>query len=138
MFKIGYATTWSPEVHHWAPPEDTEAKDRALDSLRDELQRAEASELAVLAELDEANAKLREFAWQTIETAPHDRVILLYRPGAIGVREVAPGRWDENEYATRSKPYWRCLSGTTSVRCDRDFWPTHWMDLPAPPTEDQP
>ena len=105
------------------------------DLLRDALRQAEARELAALAELDEANAKLREYAWQPIETAPKDRVILLYRPGAIGCRVVAPGKWDNNEFSKHPKGYWQSLVGRFSVREDRDTPPTHWMDLPEPPAE---
>lgn len=60
MFKIGEATTWSPAVHHWHPPEDADAAAREMDQLREALRRAEARELAALAYLDESNARLRE------------------------------------------------------------------------------
>ncbi len=107
----------------------------ANEALRDALRQAEARELAALAELDEANAKLREFAWQPIETAPRDRVILLYRPGEDGARRVAPGSWDSRECSKHPKPFWRCWFGRPNVDWDRYYQPTHWQPMPEPPTK---
>ena len=162
MFKIGDATTFFPTDSRLPHSVDDalslarciqqEATTKELDLLRDALRQAEARELAALAELDEANAmlrkfswsqfrldeakaKLREFAWQPIETAPRDRPILLYRPGAVGDRRVSPGGWNGCRYHSNPRPYWDCFVANTDTRWCRDFPPTHWMDLPEPPTE---
>jgi len=111
-----------------------------LRKLRDAVRQAEARELAALAELDEANAKLRKFAWQPIETAPRDRPILLYRPGACGMymnnnRQISPGGWNSCRHHSNPRPYWACFLENTDTKWCRDFPPTHWMDLPEPPAE---
>jgi hypothetical protein len=140
MFKIGDANTFFPTDSRLPQAKEAddrialsrclqqEATARELDLLRDALRQAEARELAAL-------AKLLKFTWQPIETAPRDRVILLYRPIAISCRQVAPGKWDDNEFARHPKGYWQSLVGKFSVREDRDTPPTHWMDLPEPPAE---
>lgn len=107
-----------------------------LDMLRDAVRQAEERELEALADLDNAVAKLQAFAWRAIETAPRDCEILLYRPGKRpGSGNVSTGSWETNEYARHPSPYWGSLS-SRSVRLDRDFPPSHWMPIPAPPTEE--
>jgi hypothetical protein len=73
--------------------------------------------------------------WQPIETAPKDAMILLFRPTAPEWGRVAQGKWDTQKYHKRPNPYWEYwikVGGTTESRSDA---PTHWMPLPAAPTE---
>ena len=73
--------------------------------------------------------------WQPIETAPKDELVLLHRPTAAEWCKVAPGKWEPDAYSTKPKPYWRiwlCIGGVTD---SRQWMPTAWMPLPAPPTE---
>ena len=69
--------------------------------------------------------------WQPIETAPKDTDVLLYCPRRGAVR----GRWDDNQYARVPRPYWsndrERIFGSRETRIDQ---PTHWMRLPAPPS----
>ena len=70
--------------------------------------------------------------WQPIETAPKDKVVLLYsqRFGAV------VGRWNEEIFASKPRPYWtndrERLHGVVATRQSQ---PTHWMPLPPPPSE---
>lgn len=73
--------------------------------------------------------------WQPIETAPKDGTrVLLFRPR----HGVVCGRWDDDKYAKRVRPYWsndqERLWGTLETR---DNQPTHWMPLPEPPVDGQ-
>lgn len=75
--------------------------------------------------------------WQPIETAPKDERILLYRPTAgFTWTRVVIGRFDSDRYAKRPRPYWQHdlehLAGKAEGRAVN---PTHWMPLPAPPSE---
>lgn len=54
--------------------------------------------------------------WKTMESAPKDEpILMLMKHGAI------QGYWDGE---TGSGYYWH----------DMEWYPTHWMPLPAPPT----
>jgi hypothetical protein len=73
--------------------------------------------------------------WQLINTAPLDRIILLYRPTATKLAiQVAPGKYETNQYAKNPQPYWevwlRIWNGVTESRA---YPPTHWRDYPSPP-----
>jgi hypothetical protein len=73
--------------------------------------------------------------WQPIETAPKDQIVLLYRPTApFPAIQVAPGKYDSDQYARKPRPYWSiwlCVwNGKTE---SRTYHPTHWQPLPAPP-----
>jgi hypothetical protein len=75
--------------------------------------------------------------WQPIDTAPTDgSIVLLFRPDAHGWGKVTPGRWDNQTFAKRPKPYWEMwfkIGGNTEGRA----WPpTYWMPLPAPPGDE--
>lgn len=75
--------------------------------------------------------------WQPIETAPRDRRILLLRPTAdFDWAKIIVGRFEDDRFATKPKPYWahdlERLEGKRSTKANQ---PTHWMPLPAPPTE---
>lgn len=66
--------------------------------------------------------------WQPIETAPKDGTqILAYAEGSRGLNYFSVAEWaTAKDYAPRSVADW--------------FWayairPTHWMPLPAPPSE---
>jgi hypothetical protein len=73
--------------------------------------------------------------WQPIETAPKDKIVLLFRPTAFEWGSVAPGKYNVDFFAKRPKPFWEIwlkIGGTVESR----LWePTHWMPLPAPPKE---
>jgi len=74
--------------------------------------------------------------WQPIATAPTDRIILLYRPTAIhpAIR-IAPGKFDDDKYAKKPKPYWEIWLVVWNGKTEsRNFMPTHWCDYPLPPT----
>jgi len=74
-------------------------------------------------------------AWQPIETAPKDRVVLLYRPTAFAWALVATGMWCAQETHKRPRPYWK-LWPIAGNQWDARAWePTHWMPLPEPPEE---
>jgi hypothetical protein len=73
--------------------------------------------------------------WQLINTAPLDRIVLLYRPTATKLAiQVAPGKYETNQYAKNPQPYWevwlRIWNGVTESRA---YPPTHWRDYPSPP-----
>lgn len=69
--------------------------------------------------------------WQPIETAPKVGYVLLF-PGRWNGITCDIGTWNEDKYAKKPKPFWRRLSAHT-VGDSRDYPPTHWMPLPAPP-----
>ena len=73
--------------------------------------------------------------WQLMNTAPLDRIVLLYRPTATKLAiQVAPGKYETNQYAKNPQPYWAvwlCIwNGVTESRA---YPPTHWRDYPSPP-----
>lgn len=72
--------------------------------------------------------------WQPIETAPKDRLILLWRPGAQEWAKCDIGKWDEDRYARRPRPYWRSFLNIRSILRMRSWYPTHWQPLPTPPS----
>lgn len=84
--------------------------------------------------------------WQPIETAPKDRRLLLYRPGEYRDSQVTEGCWvdlADDWLATPAErkvpPHWKTRGrpfkedqrrSHTDLRCP----PTHWMPIPAPPS----
>lgn len=73
-------------------------------------------------------------SWQPIATAPHDSLVLLYRPG-IPYRwaQVDIGRWDDNLHAKKPRPFWRSNNRILTITEMRDYFPSHWQPLPVPP-----
>ena len=71
--------------------------------------------------------------WQPIETAPKNRLILLYRPTAVDWGKVTPGRWNSAKFYKKPKPYWEIWFRIGGAREARAWRPTHWMELPEPP-----
>jgi hypothetical protein len=66
--------------------------------------------------------------WQLIETAPKDGTpVLGYHTGKMTMTTVYWGLWNE----------WQLVESGTYPE-DDDWLPTHWMPLPAPPTEPKP
>lgn len=66
--------------------------------------------------------------WKPIETAPRDGTkVLAWRNGALEIL-----RWDHIKVGPLMAGWW--FVGDRAV-VDRDAQPTHWMPLPAPPTE---
>lgn len=68
--------------------------------------------------------------WQPIETAPKDGSKMLLWCPADGGR-VAIGRWDDDRYSRRPRPYWSLVGSRTTDSRNRQ--PTDWMLLPEPP-----
>jgi hypothetical protein len=100
--------------------------------LRDETARAEAAE-----------AKM---AWQLIETAPKDRMLLLGYRNSHGNWRTLRGRWvtqneiDEDWYDIDGYEMNHCYEGwyeeSVEAEDDPNMWtttPTHWMPSPEPP-----
>lgn len=71
--------------------------------------------------------------WQPIETAPRDRMILLYRPKAALWGRVTPGKYDSDTHAKRPRPFWAIWFRIGGVTEARQWPPTHWMPLPDAP-----
>jgi len=75
--------------------------------------------------------------WQPIETAPRDgsRMLLFFPPpNEYFKTTVEVGRWNDDQYAKRPRPYFTGdMERTFGVSRYRDYQPTHWMPLPAPP-----
>lgn len=81
----------------------------------------EAATLNIVEAIKKATARL---TWHSIETAPKDKVILLFN----AVTGVYTGKWNE-EYKTWPMFGWDGLTG---------MWfpnPTHWTLIPDPPKE---
>ena len=74
-------------------------------------------------------------AWQPIDTAPKDgSKILLYRPScAYPWAAVDVGKWDEDAYAKKPRPFWRSMFAAIGITQMRDWQPTHWQPLPSAP-----
>ncbi|MHB1939015.1 MAG: hypothetical protein ACYCOR_20945 [Acidobacteriaceae bacterium] len=70
--------------------------------------------------------------WQPIETAPEDKLVLLY--GGPEHR-IEPGRvWHRYERGgSGTYPVFLGNAWTANATRDRATWPTHWMPLPATP-----
>jgi nitrogen fixation protein FixH len=78
--------------------------------------------------------QLRNSAWQPIETAPNDKIILLYRPTATADwMRVTIGKHEDQRYAVNPRPYWGLWIKVGSTTEARMHTPTHWMPLPEPP-----
>ena len=72
-----------------------------------------------------------ELPWQSIETAPKDRYILLLWPLDENQSVMmSVGCWDADQYATKPKPYWsgEC-DGWLGKRYLRLTPPTHWLEI---------
>jgi len=71
--------------------------------------------------------------WQPVdENTPRDRDLLLACPA----RGVLRGRWEDDKYATKPRPYWtNDRERIYGIRATRDDQPTHWMDLPPNPAK---
>lgn len=63
--------------------------------------------------------------WQPIETAPHDRRILLWTGLSISI-----GRYYDDRYSHRPRPYWD-RKGISITLC-RNNPPLLWQSLPEP------
>ena len=67
--------------------------------------------------------------WNPIDTAPKDRPVLLHYRWGDGGSRYAVGRWDDDHYAHKPRPYW---SATAQPSFDRANTPTHWAELTPP------
>lgn len=72
--------------------------------------------------------------WQPIETAPMDgsRVLVW----SLCEEEVVAAYWNADKYNRKPNPYWD--TDHHYIDSMRANPPTHWMPLPAAPTEGQP
>jgi hypothetical protein len=76
--------------------------------------------------------------WQPIELAPKDKIILLYRPGhCVPWQSVAPGKYDDDKYAKRPRPFWVSWLLCSGKTDDRAYPPTHWIPMPNPPASEE-
>jgi hypothetical protein len=67
--------------------------------------------------------------WQPIETAPKDRVILLYYPGSEYINPImSTGEY----YASVKGSYWSCHIPWMGIRWMKKNQPTHWCELEGP------
>lgn len=84
--------------------------------------------------------------WQPIATAPKNRTeILAYRDGAgiFMARWIAPAEFLSSREIDMvdmtaddlEKADWFCADFIQGCRLDGNLAPTHWMPLPAPPSE---
>lgn len=73
--------------------------------------------------------------WQTIDTAPKDRRILVW----INRIGTMTGWWDDERYAKVPKPHWKThaafVHGVSETR--KNHQPTHWMELPNSPYDNE-
>lgn len=88
------------------------------------------------AEAIQAYCRRTQSQWQPMESAPHDRLILLSLGRYEGKRIVMMGRWTQwteyvggGNYRKRGDPFWEVLGG--GRRSDGpDPTPDGWMELP--------
>lgn len=84
--------------------------------------------------IEQGPVDVNVMGWMPIETAPKDgTIVLLYRPTAHKWGRVTPGKWSDERYAKKPKPFWVIwvkIGGTTESRA---WAPTHWMPLPEAP-----
>ena len=85
----------------------------------------------VLAVLDELLAAREARRWRPVADAPRDADVLLWMTSYGGCVRI--GRFDDDRYARRPRPFWRAWSDDIST-C-RAGQPTHYMPLPEPRTE---
>lgn len=70
--------------------------------------------------------------WLPIETAPKDGSLVLL--GWTDDRRPGIGRWEEEKYHQKPRPYWQHdRTRVWGVAESRKNPPTNWMPLPAPP-----
>ncbi len=71
---------------------------------------------------------------QPIETAPKDGTKILIWRGDSSSAEVVIGRWDDDKYSQKPRPYWTGIDHYwRGVRWCREHAPTDWMPIPEPP-----
>ena len=99
-----------------------------------------ADRIATITEQLEAarrDAKEDSAKWQPIETAPRDGTrVLLFRQSHITGAQIVFGRWNDDRFRPRPRPYWtHDLERVWGVTEAREAQPTHWMPPPEPPKE---
>jgi hypothetical protein len=72
--------------------------------------------------------------WQPIETAPKDGTAVLVYPATWGSKPASIAKWNEDKYAKNPRPFWERDDDLGKVSISRGKPPTHWMPLPAPPS----
>ncbi len=72
--------------------------------------------------------------WKTIDTAPKDRRILLFRPkSTVSFNRIVMGRWNEDGYVKKPCPYWtHDREHLTGKRDAQKYPPTHWCEIDEP------
>lgn len=109
------------------------AADGSVGNAYSEILHALAVEIPVML-ADDRERLLARTTWLPIETAPKDAVILTFNRGG-GYSEVV--FWRENLLSGTSRKRAGWTDGTIDHYNDyAESTPTHWMPLPAPPTED--
>ena len=74
--------------------------------------------------------------WQPIETAPKDERIILFRPDSYDWAQIIIGKFDDDKYAKKPRPYWSHeRQKVTGIQEAREHQPTHWKPLPVKPDQ---
>lgn len=78
----------------------------------------------------------QRMTWQPIETAPKDGTRILLAGPEGPFKQPVVGRWDEDKYAAKPKPYWNNdRAGIFGIREIRTNQPTHWMPIHQMPKD---
>jgi len=71
-------------------------------------------------------------AWQPIETAPINVSVLVFIPNA---EHYGVGIYRAIHVDMGTGKRWHCTALHMGGDINPEYWPTHWMPLPEPPTE---
>lgn len=71
--------------------------------------------------------------WGLITTAPKNGTSILVYPPTWPSKKASIAKWDKDEYAKKSRPFFRRDDDSGQVTRSRAVPPTHWMPLPEPP-----
>lgn len=85
--------------------------------------------------LSEARKALKGQGWQPIETAPKDGTRVFVYGWQYGVSLLGVGYWFQSR-TIKELGGWICHTLPEQVVSGTFTDPTHWMPLPAPPTEE--
>ena len=70
--------------------------------------------------------------WQPISTAPKNESVLIFIPNA---EHYGPGVYRGMLVDMGTGPHWSANGLHMGKDCGTHYAPTHWMPLPAPPSE---
>ena len=64
--------------------------------------------------------------WSPIDTAPlNKRILLAYSDGRVTI-----GKWDDDRFSKRPKPFWNMVDSFMGIRWMRDNSPIAWLGIP--------